>query len=145
MQSSPTVVRLRAVATPPAPDVPSLLESVRRKDAALARAVRNVSIANICAISLLVMQTRFALQQSALSEVQPYVVVALAAFLIGSVLTAIVFSMRPSGVVLELVGSQFAFKLSIPVISSIMVGIGALVTGLVFFYEGMRVLPSVPF
>lgn len=145
MQSPSSNRPVRMSATSPAIDLKHLLTTVRRKDALLTSSVRNLAIFNIVAALMLLLLMQLALQRSVFLEFQPYATTAFAAFLSGSLIPAIVYGMRLSGVILELIGSTSAFKLNIPVLASLLFGIGSFVTGSVFVYQGLSVLPATLF
>lgn len=128
--------------TSPAIDLIPLLEITRRKDAVLKKSVRNLSILNIAAALGLLLLMQLALQQATLPEFHPYAASAFAAFLSGSMIPAIVYGMRLSGVILELIGSSSALKLNLPVVASVFFGVASFVTGSAFVYYGLAALPT---
>ena len=131
-----------ASATPPAIDLIPLMEITRRKDAVLKKSVRNFAILNIAAALGLLSLMQLSLQQGTLAEFQPYAASAFAAFLSGSMIPAIVYGMRLSGVILELIGSSSALKFNVPVVASLAFGIGSFLTGSAFAYHGLAMLPT---
>lgn len=145
MQSPNTNGHVRMSTTSPPVDLMHLLTTVRRKDATLTSNVRNLAILNTVAALLLLLLMQLALQKSVFTEFQPYATSAFAAFLSGSLIPAIVYGMRLSGVILELIGSKSAFKLNIPVLASLLFGAGSFVAGSAFVYKGLGALPATLF
>lgn len=107
------------------------------KDQRLARGMKHLSLLNIAAILVIATLMQWVLVNGTLADFRQPAIQALAAFLIGALAASLAYGTRTSAVVLRLTGSTSRFRVTMPAILAMLVGLSGFIAGSVIVYQGM--------